>query len=378
MTKSFKRLFYSVLLLFIIIRIYLQFLAGLAIKFIPFKPSFPHWNTILKTLGSKWLWLWGNFDGAHYLNIAKINYKDDLTQAFFPFYPLLIKAFNFITHNSLWSGLIISHLSFIGFIYFFLKLGLLDYSKKTVRWAAILLLFFPTSFFFFSTYTESLFFLLAAAAFYFSRKKKFLLAALLAGIASATRLIGVFLLPAILWEYWQSAKKLKPLKLTTISLLGVSGISSYLYYLYKRFNNALIFIHSQPGFGAGRQVDKIILLYQVIFRYLKMLATVDLSNQIYPVLAFEFIMALIFLALIIWALIKKIRPSYLIFMIPAYLLPTFTGSFSSMPRYVLACFPLFYLLGNLKNNKLKKSIIVISLLLLSWAFMRFSRGYWIS
>ncbi len=378
MTKSFKKLFYSVLLLFIIVRIYLQFLAGLAIKFIPFKPSFPYSESILAELGQKWLWLWGNFDGVHYLNIVKINYKDGLTQAFFPFYPLLIKGFNFIIHNSLWSGLIISHLSFIGFIYFFLKLGLLDYSKKTVYWAAILLLFFPTSFFFFGIYTESFFFFLATAAFYFSRKKNFLLAALLVGIASATRLIGIFLLPAILWEYWQSTKKLKPLKLTAISVLGVSGLSSYLYYLYKHFNNALIFIHSQPGFGAGRQVDKIILLYQVIFRYLKMLATVSINNQIYPVLAFEFIMALIFLGLIIWALIKKFRPSYLIFMVPAYFLPTFTGSFSSMPRYVLACFPLFYLLGNLKNSRLKKAIIVVSLVLLSWAFIRFSRGYWIA
>lgn len=362
----------------IIVRVYLQLLAGLALKYIPFKPSFPYWESILQKLGPAWLWLWGNFDGAHYIKISQFGYREAFTQAFFPIYPFLIKVVSYLTQNSLASGLLISHLSFIGFIYFFIKLGRLDYSKKTLQWAVLLFLLFPTSFYLFSVYSESLFLFLTVLVFYLSRKKKFLLAAIIAGIASATRLVGIFLLPVILWEYWQVNKKKNYFHLAGLSLFSASGLLLYLNFLSKRFSDKFIFINSQPGFGAGRQVNKLILIYQVAFRYIKMLFTVSPQNDIYFVVLFEFLLSISFLGLIIWAALKKFRPSYLLFIIPAYLLPTLTGTFLSMPRFLLTAFPLFYLLGNLKNTKLKALIAIISTLLLSWAFLRFSRGYWLA
>ncbi|MFC1627000.1 mannosyltransferase family protein [Patescibacteria group bacterium] len=361
----------------VITRIYLQILAGLGLKFISFKPSFPYWDAVLTKLGPKWLWLWGNFDGAHYIKLAQFGYKEAFTQAFFPIYPFLIKMVNSLTQNGLISGLFISHLSFIGFIYFFVKLGRLDYSKKTVQWASLLFLLFPTSFFLFSVYTESLFLFLSVLCFYLARQKKFLLASIIAGIASATRLVGIFLLLAILWEYYQT-KKPKVSKAIGYSLLSVSGLLLYLNFLRARFGDILIFISSQPSFGAGRQVNKLVMIYQVIFRYIKMLLTVSPQNDIYLILIFELMISLIFLGLIIWALVKKLRPSYLLFLIPTYFLPTFTGTFLSMPRFLLTAFPLFYLLGNLKNTRLKAVIAFFSFLLLSWAFLRFSRGYWLA
>jgi Gpi18-like mannosyltransferase len=378
MKPKLKGLFYFSLVLIFGLRLYLQLLAILAGKLIPFKDSFPYREAILEKLGPSWLWFWGNFDGVHYINIAKIGYEYGLTQAFFPFYPLLIRLVNYLTHNSLWSGLIISFSALIGFLYFFVKLGLKDYSDKALRWAIVFLLLFPTSFFLFGLYNESLFLLLAAAALYSSRSKNWWLAAVLAGLASATRIIGIFLLPAIVWEYWQEKKSRSIIKAGLISLISASGLIAYLYYLQTKFNDFLIFIHSQPGFGAGRQVDKLVLLYQVIFRYLKMLLGVSVYNDIYPVLVLELTVSIAFLGLIIYAFIKKLRPSYLFYIIPAYLLPTLTGTFSSMPRYVLACFPLFYLLGELKHRKAKIALIFLFLLLLTWSFIRFARGYWLA
>jgi len=49
-----------------------------------------------------------------------------------------------------------------------------------------------------------------------------------------------------------------------------------------------------------------------------------------------------------------------------------------MPRYVLAGFPLFYLLASIKSKPIKITALIVSALLLTWAFIRFSRGYWIS
>jgi hypothetical protein len=348
-------LFYFALTLALAVRFYLQFLA---------RPE--------------WLGFWANFDGTHYIEMAQFGYQSNLTQVFFPFYPFLIRLVNFITQNRLWSGLIISHLSFIGFLYFFIKLGLLDYSKKTIRWALIFLILFPTSFFFFSLYTESLFLFLVAAVFYLSRQKKFWLASILVGLASITSLVGIFLLPVVLWEYWQTTKKPRFLTLTGLSLFSASGLIYHLNFLSRQFGHYSILIHSQPGTGIGQPVDKLVMPYQVIFRYLKMLTTISPQNQTYPVLAFEFFVSLSFIGLIIWALVKKFRSSYLLFLVPAFFLPTFTGSFSSMPRYALAAFPLFYLLGGLKSKPIKFLLTLIFISLLSWSFIRFSQGYWVS
>ncbi|MDZ7586226.1 MAG: hypothetical protein U0946_00605 [Patescibacteria group bacterium] len=362
----------------LIIRLYLQLLAGLAVKFIPFKASFPYWDFFLAPKGPIWLWLWGGFDGVHYIAIAQEGYLYGLTQAYFPLFPLLIRALTFITKNQLVSGLIIAHLALIGFIYYFIKLGRLDYPVKTIRWALLILLLFPTSFFFFSLYTESLFLFLVALSLYLARTKRFIPAALIAGLASATRLVGIFLLPAILWEYYQVHKKPNWFNLAQLTILASSGLFSYLIYLQRKFHDFLIFVSAQPGFGAGRQVDTIVMIYQVVYRYLKMFFGVSVQNDIYLVLIFEFVISLAFLGLIIYALIKKFRLSYLLFFIPAFLLPTFTGSFASMPRYVLAGFPLFYLLASFKSKNAKIIWLVVSGLLLTWAFIRFSRGYWIS
>lgn len=367
----------KLLLIALIVRLTLQLAAVLAINYLPFKPTYPHWDIALVNQGPEWLWFWGGFDGVHYLNISEKGYEYGLTQAFFPLYPLLIRWLN-IFDNRLITGLIISHLSLIGFLYYFVKLGRLDFTKETVNWAGILLLVYPASFFLFGVYTESLFLLLAAGCFYLVRRKHWGGAAALAGLASATRLVGIFLLPALLWEYYRVNKKPRLMEVTKYGLVAASGLLLYLNYLGRRFGDWLIFIHSQPGFGAGRQVETLVLPYQVIARYAKMLLSVSPQNDIYPVLIFELAATLGLTALIIYAFVKKLRLSYLIFIIPALLLPTLTGTFASMPRYGLAAFPLFYLLGGLKNKPLKISLSLCFGATLIWALVRFSRGLWLS
>lgn len=367
----------QLLLTALIVRLALQLVAGLSIKNLPFRPSYPHWDIALVNQGPEWLWFWGGFDGVHYLNIAEKGYEYGLTQAFFPLYPLLIRWLN-IFDNRLITGLLISHISFIGFLYFFVKLGRMDFKAAAVRWSGALFLLFPASFFLYGVYTESLFLLLTVACFYLARRRQWPQAALLAGLASGTRLVGIFLLPALLWEYYRVNKKPKLPPLAGYSLIASSGLLFYLNYLQRRFGDWLIFVHSQPGFGAGRQVEELVLPYQVVFRYLKMFFTVSPNSDIYPVLVLEFLATAALTGLIVYAFIKKLRLSYLIFIIPALFLPTLTGTFASLPRYGLAAFPLFYLLGNLKNKPLKIILAICFGAILIWALVRFSRGLWLS
>ena len=149
------------------------------------------------------IWAWANFDGEHYLAIAREGYRP-LTYFFFPFYPVLtglIAKFLNSSTSFLYSGLIISNIAlWLGMIGL-MKLIRLDYDVRIEQTTILLLFFFPTSFYFGSVYTESLFFALVVWTFYFARKKDYLKASVLGVLSTATRVVGLALIPALIAEY---------------------------------------------------------------------------------------------------------------------------------------------------------------------------------
>ena len=184
--------------------------------------------------------------------------------------------------------------------------------------------------------------------------------------ATATRFVGIFLIPALVVEYWlqlkESGKSIKSGKFSAVipvlSICIVSfGLIAYMVYSQQHFNDALKFIHSQPAFGASRS-DKIILLYQVFWRYAKMAVTVDFFSLLYYRISMEVLSAVIFLILGLISF-KNTRLSYAIFGFLSFLAPTLTGTFSSMPRYILVMFPVFIMIGswlNGENHKFRRWI----------------------
>lgn len=376
--KRKDRILETVILLFLLLRAITLIAAHLGIKLLPFKHSFPYADAVLLKYGSPLLWSWGNFDGVHYLMIAEKGYVFGLTQAFFPLFILLIRFFNIFLDNRLLVGLLLSHTLFIASLYILYKLIRLDFKKEIAHWSLIFLAIFPTAFFFLSLYTESLFLFLVLSSFYLLRKKKYFAAGIIGALASATRITGIFLVPAFLYEIAQSRKlKAKSLKHFSAFLPSI-GLLSYMWFLKSRFNDPLLFAHVQEGFGGGRTTGKLVLLYQVFWRYLKMVLTVDRTNPLYFTIWLEVLSALLFLGLIVFAYFKKIRKSYLIFAVLAYILPTLTGTFSSMPRYVLGLFPCFIAVALIKNKFFRFFWLAISLGLLFACTMMFTRGYWIA
>ncbi len=147
---------------------------------------------------------WADWDGSFFLSIAERGYIPHHTP-FFPLYPTLIKTISAISPlNSFWSAFLISQLSALLAVFFFYKLVLLDYPQDRAKRSVFLLLAFPTSFYLGAIYSEPLFLFLAISAFYFARKKIWLAAAILAGLASVTRVIGITVIIGILSEYFLS------------------------------------------------------------------------------------------------------------------------------------------------------------------------------
>jgi Gpi18-like mannosyltransferase len=329
--------------------------------------------------GSAGLSFWIGVDGEQYLRIAQYGYQPGITTAFLPLYSLVTRLVNLLTANYLLAALLVSHLAAIGFGYFFVKLANLDLESKKIRQAWAWLLLFPSTFFLFAAYSESLFLMLAAATFYFARQKQLVKAAFFTALASITSWFGILLLPAILWEWYQTAKKPNLIKTIGLSLLSSSGLLTHLYFLKNQFNLWPAFIYAEPGFGTFRPVEQLVMIYQVMARYGKMFLTINPSNAIYPVLMLEFITAVTALSLILFGWYKKrLRGSYLIYLLPTLLLPILSGSFGSIPRLFLSLFPLFLILPELKLSKLQLPLMIISGLFAIWTFIRFSQGFWVT
>lgn len=361
----------KVIILFLIWRVGLFAIASISPQILPhFGDRFPYWQERLVSTGlPHFVWSFGNFDGVHYLGIAKDAYAYQFTQAFFPLYPILIRLASPVTlGNLLLSALLISNVAFLAGLIIFYKLVIKIYDQKVALWSTVFLLTFPTSFFFGSVYTEGIFFLMIVSSFYLLEKKQILAASLIGSFAAATKLVGIFLAPA-LW-LGQSKKSLSPLLIVPV------GFLAYVVYLQIEFNNPLYFLTAQSIFGQERSTTEIVLLPQVFWRYLKILITTQ--GLPFAVAVFELSSTIFALVLLYIAYIKKLKISWLIFSLLSITIPTLTGTLTSMPRYILIAFPIYIALALTLNHQSKFVFAIVSTVLLAITTMLFTQGFWIA
>jgi len=369
---------------FLVWRILIFSVALLAVKILPLRTDFTfltptdHARNLIQ--------MWTNFDGVHYITLAIYGHGvaglSNMLYAFFPVYPWLIRTVDYLVHNFTGSGVLISNLSFLFSLFILYKLYRLDFKDHVSKLALLLILIFPTSFFFGAVYTESLFLLLSVLTFYFGRRRQFFLAGLCAAVASATRVTGIFLWPALLVEFYlangKSLKKMLNPNLVWLSLPPL-GLLAYMQYQLLHTGSSIFFITSQALIGSNRVVSKIILLHQVFFRYLKMLIFVDHTSPLFFTVLLEFLCGAGVLAILILA-IKKMRPSYWLFCFLSFLLPTLTGTFSSLPRYILILFPVFGFLAawlDKQHPYLRYFYFIVSAIFSIIAVALFTRGYFV-
>lgn len=296
----------------------------------PLSLTFPYYDTDLLPYYSRFWATFAHFDGIHYLRLALRGYADWGSQAFFPLYPLLLHALSGLTHSPLLSGILISWFALLA-SYFALRR--LFPSDRRLPW---LVLAFPTAFFFAMLYTESLFFALSLWFFVWLREQKWLFAAILAGLASATRLPGAILAVSLFIALLH--RPLSILQRLFLILLSLSGLLAYMGYLYLSSHDPLLFIHIQPVFGGGRSGGELILLPQVIYRYIRIFLSADPTTLLYQRAALEF-------AVFGWAIVvitrrfRQLARPVSAYLLLSLLLPTLSGSLSSLPRYALVLTP---------------------------------------
>lgn len=152
------------------------------------------------------------WDSAWYLVIAHYGYRPDLgvytasRTAFFPLYPLGLRAISWLGTPPVLAGVLLSVGAFAPALYGIHRLTTLELSRAgakrpgdAARVAVLVTAFGPMAFFFSAVYSESLYLALSVGLFWCGRQGRWALVGLLGALAGATRSTGlVLLLPALM------------------------------------------------------------------------------------------------------------------------------------------------------------------------------------
>jgi len=327
-------------------------------------------------VGNPLIFPWANFDGVHYLQIAQRGYQTE--GAFFPLFPMFIKLFSLGTSNLntlFFIGIFISSIFCVIAFMYLSKLLRFDYPKTIADRTLLFILAFPTAFFFGMVYSESMFLMFLVLSFYTIRKEKWFLAILFSTLLCATRLVGIFIIPVLLYEYWQKHGFSKKLFLMFVP---AAADIVYSFYCKYKWNDYLYFLHAHGQLANGRSTDSVVIPFQTVYRYLKIFTSIPPAQYEWWIALLELSLFMFALVIFVKAYMDKVRFSYILFSLFAIFLPVFSGTFSGLPRYLLVLFPIFISLALVKSKLLRTIYVFIGVLLQFVLLMFFSRGYFVA
>lgn len=208
------------------------------------------------------------WDCLWYVTLAETGYNhfpaesllDTGNWAFFPLLPMLVGGLHALTG---WVTIRIATALSIGFsiLAVFAAWPLLGRNLRAYTLYAAFLLCGPFSVYFTTFYTEVLFVLLTTCLLLALRRSNILLAGGIAGLLSATRIVGVFAVFAIVAQYlldfrrrggaWRRlpAEIWRDPAILLAVLLAPTGTFAYMAYLYRHMGDALAFSHVQRAWG---------------------------------------------------------------------------------------------------------------------------------
>lgn len=313
---------------------------------------------------------WAQWDGGHFINIARLGYFAPQEYAFFPLLPNLIRFASIFTFgNYVLAGLLVTNVFFFLFLFLFYKLVNKTFGQKIAKTAVVTFLAFPTAYFGVAVYSESVFLLFAVLTLYYLENKKLLLTVVASSFAGATRLIGAFLIIPVAWSYLESISfKIKRLNWKILFIpFSLSGLFLYSFYLFLKFGDPFYFSTVESVWHRS-----FVNPVATMFSYFTVNPFAKPFNDY-----LDITVTLGFLAILLIGF-KKIPKSWWFYSLLVILLPASTGTLTSMPRYALSAFPVFILIAIYLENKTILKITVWGIFLIAQISLAilFVNGYW--
>lgn len=198
---------------------------------------------------------WGVFSGwdsVFYQQIATSGYEGN-NVAFFPLFPLCIRAFMLLGLPVEVAGMLVNNLAFLGALLLLSNWIARQHGTSAARWSAAVLAWCPMSLFGTVVYTEGLYLLCSTATLRAFEFNQYPGVALWGTLATATRPTGIALVPGLILA---AVKERRRLIAYIASLAAGSGLA--LYSLYCR-----IYLGDWLAFGRAQQAWKRSLSFDV-------------------------------------------------------------------------------------------------------------------
>ena len=326
------------------------------------RPS-PFWDTFLR------------YDAGWYYQIARYGYGfvaggpsvgvgKPGKIAFFPLYPLLMRYAGRLLgpapSDTYLGGILVAWTSFALAMVALLYLARLDLPRGRAERAVLLTAVFPFAFFFGLVYTESLFLLLTVLSFYGFRTQRWWLGGAAGALATATRVNGILMLPALAWIAWRAAPPtMRDRARAAAALLFVPvGVAAYSVFVYRLSGSPFEWAASISRWGyypgGSPWTAPLVLVQHLLAHPYAYLAGDRMApyDTLYGVTGILFLAAVPF----VW---RRLGAAYGLFMLLNLWLPMSSGVFEGVGRYCCVLFPAFIWLASLRSRFVYTALVVI-------------------
>jgi hypothetical protein len=325
------------------------------------------------------------WDGGWYFTIASSGYDytpgAQSTIAFFPLYPLVVRAvawpFGSSPETVLAAGIAVSCVSFAAALVVLHRLTVqLTGSVETARRAVMYLAVFPFSFYFTRFYTESLFLLLTGGAIALALRSRWAAAGIVGALAAATRPNGAVLaVPLIVMAFAdRPAAAVLVRRIAAVALVAL-GPLAYSAYVYHLTGDPLTWLRVQEHWGYA--------LWNPPTQHLVTIATRVEQMGLYDYLVqggdapYELLYAIVALGAL--AMVPRIASvcgiGLAAYALVSVLIPLSGNVLVGMGRYVAVLFPLFIALATLTSRRVHELVLVTSSAFLALFVVLFVRWH---
>jgi hypothetical protein len=336
----------------------------------------------------------GQWDARWFLDIAREGYKPT-SAAFFPAYPALLAALG----SSVVLGTLLSLVAAGLGAWCIYEIARPGFGDDVAYDSVLVLALFPTAFVFTALYSDGLFLACSASAFLAAQRRRPLLAGVAGGLAVGTRLLGIALLPALVYLLWpprlRDGWRLAPL------LLLPAAIGVYAAYLDHELGDPWAFSRAQASPGWERTVPTLGPLSGLwmsiqagghgghqILQHLPRTATVGAAGySAVDRIAFwnaVHLVVLVAVAALTWVAWRRLGAAFGLYgaaiLVVVLTAPSKGFPLVSFPRFVLSDFPVLIAIALLirEHQRFRTGVLVALGGLSAAAGVAFARGVWIA
>jgi hypothetical protein len=323
---------------------------------------------------------WERFDALWFLRIADAGYRtSDGSAAFFPGYPLAIRALSFVLGGRPFAAaMLVSNAAMFGAMCVLYFLTSSELSERVARTSVLYLAIFPTAFFLFAPYSEALFLLLSVTAFWAARRNRWGWASLAGAGAALTRNVGLLLAPALLVEALQQRQEDGGRLLPRLAGAGAAagGTLAYLAYWGWRTGDWLTPLTVQQGWQRTPEFP-VVTVWRGTSEAFRWIGTFPGGYHLV-----DWLIVVPVLAAAAYASVR-FRPTFSVYLWLSLLIPLSyvfePRPLMSLPRFAVVMFPLFWAMADATERGFvpKTAVVGVSAAGLGMLALLFANWYYI-